>query len=160
MKQLIYSPDLYYFGDEPEMYTCDISDAEFRTIALLTPEFLYNWVKANSVGIITPSGSTKFVARFEFGNISLSLQVAYYLWSKRDDEMHNYYHYTDLRVMKKEEWDKLVPSIRSTIDVKVECGNNVIVEPTQLNFVEVVAVLQQMICPNKELSNTKRLYNL
>lgn len=62
--------------------------------------------------------------------------------------------------MKKEEWDKLVPSIRSTIDVKVECGDDVIIEPTQLNFVEVVAVLQQMICPNKELSNIKRLYNL
>lgn len=159
MKQLIYS-HFDYFEGETEMYTCDISDAEFRTIALLTPEFLYNWVKANSIGIITPSGKTKFVARFEFGNISLSLQVAYYLWSKRDDEMPNYYHYTDLRVMKKEEWDELVPSIRSTIDVKVECGDDVIIEPTQLNFVEVVAELQQMIYPNEELSNIKRLYNL
>lgn len=159
MKQLIYS-HFDYFEGETEMYTRDISDAEFRTIALLTPEFLYNWVKANSIGIITPSGKTKFVARFEFGNISLSLQVAYYLWCKRDDEMPNYYHYTDLRVMKKEEWDELVPSIRSTIDVKVECGNDVIIEPTQLNFVEVVAVLQQIICPNEELSNIKRLYNL
>lgn len=159
MKQLIYTR-FDYFEDEMDMYACDISDVEFRTIALLTPEFLYNWVKANSVGIITPSGSTKFVARFEFGNISLSLQVAYYLWSKRDDEMPNYYHYTDLRVMKKEEWDKLVPNIHSTIDVQVECGNDVIIEPTQLNFVEVVAELQQMICHNKELSNIKRLYNI
>lgn len=159
MKQLIYTR-FDYFEDEMDMCTCDISDVEFRTIALLTPEFLYNWVKANSVGIITPSGSTKFVARFEFGNISLSLQVAYYLWSKRDDEMPNYYHYTDLRVMKKEEWDKLVPNIHSTIDVKVECDNAVIIEPTQLNFVEVIAELQQMICHNKELSNIKRLYNL
>lgn len=159
MKQLIYTR-FDYFEDEMEMYACDISDAEFRTIALLTPKFLYNWVKANSVGIITPSGSTKFVTRFEFGNISLSLQVAYYLWSKRDDEMPNYYYYTDLRVMKKEEWDKLVPNIHSTIDVKVECGNDVVIEPTQLSFVEIVAVLQQMICPNKELSNIQHLYNL
>jgi hypothetical protein len=148
MKTLLYTRECI---DGPEWAVLDILDVECRTIELLTPKFLYNWVKANSINIVTPRGGCNYyVARFEFGKFSLSLQVGYYLWSKRNDDTLSFSN-MDNSVMTKAEWDALFPSVRSTLDVQVEYGKEVIVEPTQLNFIQLVNELQRMVAINNNI---------
>ena len=63
----------------------EITDEEGVEISELTPQKLYNFIKQESIGKMTPLGRTRFLPCYQIGRIKISMQISYYLWSKRDD---------------------------------------------------------------------------
>lgn len=153
MRTLTWSCYDCFGDDERTEETCAITEDEYDVILHLTPELLYNYVKDCCIGKVTPSGETKFVPRFEFGKFSLSIQSAYYLWCKRDDELGE----QRLSVymsggsvnnspMTEKEWNELFPSIDTYFDVMVEYGECYVpISPTQMSCRQLVRELLNMV---------------
>lgn len=139
------------FEDEYMKSSLEIFDSEADFIASLKPEMLRDWMRDNSIGRMSSLGSNKFIPRFEYEGLSLSLQINYQLWSMRYDEREypyssqltdNDYYYAPIT---EDEFNRVLPDLFTYIDVMVEYNGKRIIAPTQMTLTQVVSSLQSML---------------
>jgi hypothetical protein len=138
---------LEYISDwwENEKAIMPISEEESKLFLSLNEKDIYEHLKA-SIGKVTPSGTTKFVPRYEVGDLSISVQFAYYLWSKRYDVSHSLNN-MDNSPITEEEFYKIVGDSGESsklLDVKVEYKGVTIYPATQATITVLVSDLRSM----------------
>jgi hypothetical protein len=138
---------LEYISDwwENEKAIMPISEEESKLFLSLNEKDIYEHLKA-SIGKVTPSGTTKFVPRYEVGDLSISVQFAYYLWSKRYDVSHSLNN-MDNSPITEEEFYKIVGDSGESsklLDVKVEYKGVTIYPATQATITRLVSDLRSM----------------
>lgn len=69
-----------------DTYTVCVEQSTLDLCRKITGEDIYNHLR-QAIGVMAPCGITKFIPRLKIGKeISISLQISYYLWSKRLDK--------------------------------------------------------------------------
>lgn len=124
---------------EDEWATIDITDEDAEVFFNLNQDDIYEHLK-KSVGVVTPVGKTKLVPRYNVGKLSISVQFAYYLWSKRTDESGRYNDFDESPITQ-EEFIKIVGSDANDthiLDVMVEWDGKRILPPTQMKLHDLV----------------------
>lgn len=91
--------------DEIKMFRGKVSDEhEIKT------SWLYNFLRKNSVGIMTEGGEEKFIKCLRLGELDVSMQLAYRLYCLRSDRDPNYRIVEDgYKTMTEEEFASLFP---------------------------------------------------
>lgn len=124
---------------EDEWATIDITDDEADVFFSLRQDDIFEHLK-QSIGKVTPSGKSKLVPRYCIGDLSISVQFAYYLWSKRSDAV-NCMSDIDNSPITQDEFVKIVGSDANDthlLDVMVEWKGIRIVPATQMKLHELV----------------------
>lgn len=111
-----------------------------KKIDALTTEKLLQFMKNNCVGKCTTNRKINYlIPILKIGKFSLSLQCAYYVWSKRDDENTSH----DLLITERE-FAYAVPSVDSLLDIGI-WYNKVRLTMDQMTLNEVIAFLKSLI---------------
>lgn len=138
---LEYITDLW----ENETAIMPISKEESKLFLSLNEKDIYEHLKA-SIGKVTPHGTTRFVPRYEVGDLSISVQFAYYLWSKRY-EANNFSIDVDNSPITEEEFYDIVGKSGESgllLDVMVEYKDVTIYPATQATITRLVSDLWSM----------------
>lgn len=120
---------------------------EEREISQLTEAILYNHLLNYGVGLLRPHGEEKYIRPYEIGNIKISIQLAYYLSELRD----SLGRWKDNSCMDLSEFKCLLGAKEpdkpweNIVDVKVVCGNFVVIPATQMTLSRLIVELQHMI---------------
>lgn len=128
-----------WFDDE--WATIDITDEDAEVFFKLSQDDIYEHLK-KSIGVVTPYGASKLVPRYNIGKLSISVQFAYYLWSKRADEKDGWS--VDDSPITQEEFIEIVGSDANNthlLDVMVEWDGTRILPPTQMKLHDLVSHL-------------------
>ena len=137
----VYNED-YSISYDYVWFEYQASENEVDFIRNLTSEYVYNHMK-KQIGIMTPCGDTKLIPQIVCGNVQISVQINYQLWSKRDDENRN----GDNSPITQEEFDMLVPkSFDRYIDVRVQYNGETFIKATQMTIDVLVLTLQHCVC--------------
>lgn len=92
--------------DEIKMFRGKVSDEhEIKT------DWLYKFLRKNSVGIMTEGGDGKFIKCLRLGELDVSMQLSYRLCCLRSDRDPNYYRIGEdgYKPMTEEEFNSLFP---------------------------------------------------
>lgn len=98
---------------------------------------LFDHCKTNMIGHLVPTTGqlAYYTPRFEKGELSLSIQLNYYLWSKRTDDRE------DLSTpMTEAEFEDLSGG---WYDFCMEVGNRRLVNPTQMNIPRIAKMVYE-----------------
>ena len=131
-----------YWNDD-FMYECNISREEARMLQSIKPSALYRYLK-QFIGKVTQRGESRFIPQYKVGNLKLSLQISYYLWSIRCDEQRQ----DDNSPITEEEFIRIVGDSAEdgrVIDVKAWWDGNEIIEATQMSLETISNELYNMI---------------
>ena len=130
---------------ENETAIMPISKEESKLFLSLNEKDIYEHLKS-SIGKVTPHGTTRFVPRYEVGDLSISVQFAYYLWSKRY-EANNFSIDVDNSPITEEEFYDIVGKSGESgllLDVMVEYKDVTIYPATQATITRLVSDLWSM----------------
>jgi hypothetical protein len=128
------------FWDGVIEYCYEITDDELKQICDLKPEDILNHMK-KSVGVLTPTGQSKFIPCIMLGNLEISVQISYQLWSMRTDA-----NLSMNAPITQEEFDVLVPNIdHRNIDVRILYAKKTFIPATQMSLREICDFLGESI---------------
>lgn len=138
---------LEYISDfwEHETETMPITKEESKVFLGLKEKDIYEHLKA-SIGKVTPSGPTRFVPRYKVGDLSISVQFSYYLWSKRYEKNNFSSSVDNSPITEKEFYDVVGDSGESgmVLDVMVAYKGVTIYPATQATITRLVSDLWSM----------------
>lgn len=136
--------------DEIKMFRGKVSDEhEIKT------DWLYEFLRKNSVGIMTEGGDGKFIKCLRLGELDVSMQLAYRLFCLRADRDPNYIIGEDgYEPMTEEEFASLFPEgENSDTSVDICIWNNVTKKTyqnaTQANLCEIDNFLRGIVYESK-----------
>ena len=136
--------------DEIKMFRGKVSDEhEIKT------DWLYKFLRKNSVGIMTEGGDGKFIKCLRLGELDVSMQLAYRLYCLRSDRDPNYEIGKDgYKPMTEEEFASLFPDgENSDTYVDICIWNNVTKKTyqnaTQANLREIDNFLRGIVYESK-----------
>lgn len=137
---------LEYISDlwENETAIMPISKEESKLFLSLNEKDIYEHLKS-SIGKVTPSGTTRFVPRYNVGDLSISVQFSYYLWSKRY-EASDFSSVDNSPITEKEFYDIVGDSGESgfMLDVMASYKGVTIYPATQATITRLVSDLWSM----------------
>ena len=130
------------WNEDEVIYQSEISDEEFLILYNLTPDKLYHHME-QCIGQMTPQGESKFIPAYTNGKLKISMQISYYLWSKRGATFDN----LNNEPINSQEFFEIVggnPDNTRFIDVKAWWDGNVILQATQATLSELCTILYLM----------------
>lgn len=102
---------------------CNLYQDDFPKLLALTPTYLHEYLRKNCIG--RPSlGQDKFAPRLEVCGFSVSMQIHYYVWSKRTDKIYHGEVSDDILYMPTtaEEFNEVLSDFDTYIDVQIHYG--------------------------------------
>lgn len=99
--------DSMWESDKPYKRPIELDTSTFDAIEEITKEKLLNHLK-NGIGSVTPLESTKFLPRFEIGELELSMQLNYQLWCYRRERLANFHDEISNHPMEEREFAEIM----------------------------------------------------
>lgn len=124
-------------------HTVEGTEEDFQRMRNMTPDDLLKYLHDECVGKCNtkPRSEQYFIPKLVFGNMKVSAQVNYYLWSDRDDRDYDFDH---TKIITEEEFSARYNNYYEAIDVmilvndsKAACGSMYIYKLT--DFINQVA---------------------
>ena len=133
-----------YVTDEWENLTdsMSISEDEAQIFFNVKQDEIFEHLK-KSIGIATPTDTTRIVPRYNVGDLSLSIQFAYYLWKYRCNNEDS----SNSPITEEEFYDIIGDDANNTnlLDVMVEFKGVRIIQPQQMKLHHLVVDLYRMV---------------
>lgn len=123
-----------YDWDEEEYVESSIylEEATLEALKGITEETIYNHLKS-AIGKVTVNNDTKYLPCLEIGEIALSIQLSYQLWSIRQEGNSDYFDFPN-EPMTEAEFNYLISDYDDWFDFLAWKGNRTLFDPTSTSI--------------------------